>query len=210
MPNRAKDFFRYLPVSEREEQWGLYVTAGGFNAIAPGDQYPRPGHPRGYAFSMSQGRLLPEYQVLYITRGEGEFESKPSGLKKVAAGSVILLFPGVWHRYRPCPDVGWDEYWISYNGPYVERLVRARVHLAADARAEDGPGLPAPARLPDPAGPAPFGTGRLPATVGRQRHGDIWRPHWGLRAVKGPAAGCTNWSAGRSRCWKPRSRRFPR
>jgi len=124
MPNRAKDFFRYLPLSERDEQWGLYVTAGGFNAIAPGDPYPRPGHPRGYSFSMSQGRSLPEYQVLYITRGEGEFESKPSGPKRVAAGSAILLFPGVWHRYRPSPDVGWDEYWISYNGPYMERLLR--------------------------------------------------------------------------------------
>ena len=124
MPNRAKDFFRYLPVSQREEQWGLYVTAGGFNAIAPGDPYPRPGHPRGYAFSMNQGRSLPEYQALYITRGEGQFESEPSGPKRVAAGSVILLFPGVWHRYHPVPHVGWDEYWISYNGAYVERLVQ--------------------------------------------------------------------------------------
>jgi AraC-like DNA-binding protein len=123
MPERAKEFFRYLPVSEREKQWGLYVTAGGFNAIAPGDSYPRPGHPRGYAFSTDQGRSLKEYQALYITRGEGEFESKPSGPKKVAAGSVILLFPGVWHRYRPTADIGWDEYWISYNGASAERLV---------------------------------------------------------------------------------------
>lgn len=124
MPNRIKDFFRYLPVSQREKQWGLYVAAGGFNAIAPGDSYPRPGHPRDYAFSMNQGRLLSEYQALYITRGEGEFESEPSGLKRVAAGSVILLFPDVWHRYRPILHVGWDEYWISYNGTYVDQLVR--------------------------------------------------------------------------------------
>ena len=123
MPNRATDFFRYLPVSERDEQWGLYVTAGGFNTIKSGGHYPRSGHPRGYAFSWSKGRVLAEYQALYITHGEGEFESKPSGSKKVAAGSVILLFPGVWHRYRPIPRIGWDEYWISYNGPYVERLV---------------------------------------------------------------------------------------
>ncbi len=32
MPNHAN--FRYLPVSEREEQWGLYVTGGGFNVSA--------------------------------------------------------------------------------------------------------------------------------------------------------------------------------
>jgi AraC-like DNA-binding protein len=124
MRSHAKEYFRYLPVSEQEEQWGLYVTAGGHNAIGPGDPYPRPGHPRGYTFSWSKGRVLSEYQAIYIVRGEGEFQSNPSGRKKVAAGSVVLLFPGVWHRYRPLPEVGWDEYWISYNGAYVDRLVQ--------------------------------------------------------------------------------------
>jgi AraC-like DNA-binding protein len=124
MPNRAKDFFRYLPISPREERWGLYVTAGGFESVAPGDPYPHPGHPRGYAFSTHQGRSLSEYQALYITRGEGEFDSKPSGPKRAVAGSVILLFPGVWHRFRPIPQVGWDEYWVSFNGGYVTQLVK--------------------------------------------------------------------------------------
>lgn len=124
MSSRAKDYFRYLPVSDREKQWGLYVTAGGFNAIAPGEQYPRPGHPRGYAFSMDQGRSLQEYQALFITRGKGQLESDPSGFKRVVAGNVVLLFPGVWHRYCPSSDVGWDEYWISYNGQYPERLMQ--------------------------------------------------------------------------------------
>ncbi len=122
MPKTSSDTIS--PSVSAKAQWGLYVTAGGFNAIAPGDPYPRPGHPLGYAFSTAKGRSLSEYQILYITRGEGEFESKPSGPKRVTAGSVILLFPNVWHRYRPVPHVGWDEYWISYNGTYVEQLVR--------------------------------------------------------------------------------------
>ena len=124
MQNITKDYFRYLPISEREEQWGLYVTAGGFNAIEPGTHYPRSGHPRGYAFSWSKGRILSEYQAHYIPHGEGVFESKPSGCKKVPAGSAFILFPGEWHRYRPIPQIGWDEYWVSFNGPYVERLIR--------------------------------------------------------------------------------------
>jgi AraC-like DNA-binding protein len=124
MPKRTKDVFRYLPISQREEQWGLYVTAGGFNAIKPGGRYPRPGHPSAYTLSWSKGRVLSEYQALYITHGEGEFESKASGHKRVPAGSVIHLFPGVWHRYRPVPSIGWDEYWVSYNGQYADRLVQ--------------------------------------------------------------------------------------
>jgi AraC-like DNA-binding protein len=123
MRNHARDFFRYLPVSQRDQGWGLYVTGGGFESVAPGDAYPHPGHPRGYTFSTRQGRLLSEYQALFITRGEGTFESKPSGAKRVSAGNVILLFPEVWHRFRPSPRVGWDEYWISFNGANVAQWV---------------------------------------------------------------------------------------
>jgi AraC-like DNA-binding protein len=123
MPDFTKEYFRYLPVSAREKQWGLYVTGGGFNSIAPGEPYPRPGHPRMYAFHWSCGRRLPEYQVLYITRGRGEFESERSGRQSVAAGCAVLLFAGVWHRYRPLMDFGWDEYWVSFDGDYVQRLI---------------------------------------------------------------------------------------
>jgi AraC-like DNA-binding protein len=123
MPNITKEYFRYLPVSAREKNWGFYVTGGGFNSIAPGESYPRSGHPRMYAFHWSHGRRLPEYQVLYIARGRGEFESERSGWQSVAAGCALLLFAGVWHRYRPLKDFGWDEYWVSYDGDYVQRLI---------------------------------------------------------------------------------------
>ena len=123
MLNRAKEFFRYLPVSKRDKQWGIYVTAGGFNTIKPGDVYPRPGHPSGYNYTWSKGRCLQEYQIQFVTRGEGEFESKPTGKKKLAAGNTFLLFPGVWHRYRPYSNIGWETYWVSFNGSNVHRLV---------------------------------------------------------------------------------------
>jgi AraC-like DNA-binding protein len=123
MLNRANEFFRYLSVGERDRKWGLYVTGGGFNAVEPGSHYPRPGHPRTYLFSWSKGRVLSEYQMLFITQGEGEFESHSTGGKKVPSGSVVLLFPGVWHRYRPVAAVGWHEYWVSYSGDCVDRLV---------------------------------------------------------------------------------------
>jgi AraC-like DNA-binding protein len=123
MPNLTKDYFRYLPVSEREKQWGLYVTGGGFNSIAARESYPRAGHPQMYAFNWSHGRRLPDFQILYITHGEGEFESELSGTRTITAGCAVFLFSGVWHRYRPLKDLGWDEYWVSYDGDYVRRLI---------------------------------------------------------------------------------------
>jgi hypothetical protein len=107
MPKPADNYLRYLPISERERKWGLYVSDAGWQSIQPGQTYPPKGHPRSYAFTWEHGRVLPEYQLVYIVRGEGKFDSEPSGPRPVTAGSMILLFPGVWHRYRPALAVGW-------------------------------------------------------------------------------------------------------
>jgi AraC-like DNA-binding protein len=121
-----KEFFRYLPISERERQWGLYVRAGGVECIAPREAYCHPEHPEGFVYSWNSGRTLQDYAMLFCTRGEGEFESKPSGPKKSVAGNAFLLFPGVWHRYRPLLSVGWDSYWVVFNGLEARLWARYR------------------------------------------------------------------------------------
>jgi AraC-like DNA-binding protein len=123
MSNLPQEYFRYLPISERDTQWDLYVTGAGLSCVPVGSSYPRSVHPDLYQFVYQRGRVLPEYQIVYITRGAGQFESRPGGKHEVVAGNVLLLFPGVWHLYHPTDRIGWDEYWVSYNGDYVTRLV---------------------------------------------------------------------------------------
>jgi AraC-like DNA-binding protein len=69
-----------------------------------------------------RGRTLPEYQLVFITEGAGEFESEATSRVEIAGPTLIFLFPGVWHRFRPLPDAGWTERWISFNGDLVPRL----------------------------------------------------------------------------------------
>jgi len=124
---RASDteFFRYFPVSSRDEQWGMYVSGAGLTRVPPfARSYPVSVHPDAYMYAWETGRVLHEYQVLYIAHGEGEFESKTAGAREVVAGTAILLFPREWHRYRPRREVGWDEYWVSFGGEHMDRLVR--------------------------------------------------------------------------------------
>jgi AraC-like DNA-binding protein len=120
---RLENYFRYIPVRQRDVQWGLYVTGAGCTSILPGDPYPPKNHPELYDFRWESGRTLPEYQMIYITGGQGIFDSAPTGKQDIAAGTVILLFPGIWHRYRPEPKTGWDEHWVSFNGEIMDRLV---------------------------------------------------------------------------------------
>lgn len=108
--------FDYLVVSEIDKKWGIYVTGSGSADIPPYTQYPPTQHPKDYMFDWREGRILTEFQILYITRGKGIFETKTIGKKKVSEGCAIFLFPGVWHSYRPNQETGWKEHWVSFNG----------------------------------------------------------------------------------------------
>jgi AraC-like DNA-binding protein len=117
-------YFRYLPVSKRDRLWDLYVTGAGHADEPPGTTYPRTVHPEPYCYDWQRGRVLPEYAMLYITRGQGEFESEATGRRDVVAGSAVLLLPGVWHRYRPGGKAGWSKYSVAFGGGYPDLLVR--------------------------------------------------------------------------------------
>jgi mannose-6-phosphate isomerase-like protein (cupin superfamily) len=116
--------YRYLPVLPAQRRWGLFVVDCGYTTIAPGESYPPRGHPRGYDFDWKTGRTLHDYHVLYITRGRGVFEAQGVGRRVVESGDVFLLFPGVWHRYRPDPKTGWDEHWVGFNGAQADLIMR--------------------------------------------------------------------------------------
>src|SRR5512140_1903956 len=120
----VQTFYRYLPVAKRDRQWALFVTTVGESRLGRGAPYPPRGHPKGYDFRAPEGRLLQEYQVIYISAGQGWFESASSPRVRIEAGMVILLFPGVWHSYAPATATGWDEHWIGFNGDLVKRLVK--------------------------------------------------------------------------------------
>lgn len=116
MTNTNNDVHGYLPVDDAMMRLGFYLTGAGRDLIGPRQAYPQPNHPDLYAFRWERGRILPEYQLLYIHSGEGEFESKATGSCKILPGTLLWLIPDVWHRYRPNNRTGWEQLWISFNG----------------------------------------------------------------------------------------------
>jgi AraC-like DNA-binding protein len=107
---------KYLPESEQDVLWGLTVSTVGFQRIGEREAYPPQNHPSRYLFSTEKGRILNEYQLVYITRGEGSFVSGSHRTTSLKAGNVLLLFPEEWHNYSPLKKTGWDEYWIGFKG----------------------------------------------------------------------------------------------
>lgn len=116
---------KYLTVGPNDRLWGTAVNSVGFQEVGPGEPYPPGNHPSRYLFSEERGRVLQEYQLLYITKGQGRFRSASLQHQvSVPQGSLMLLFPGEWHTYRPMEEAGWREYWIGFESAQMDAWVR--------------------------------------------------------------------------------------
>jgi len=116
--------FKYLTHNSEDKKWGLYLMVAGSARIEPDTSYPPKGHPTGYNFEWKNGRALQEYQLNYITEGEGIMETRKARYN-IRAGSIILLHPNLWHRYKPVRDKGWFEHYIGCRGDMAERLIQS-------------------------------------------------------------------------------------
>lgn len=122
--NKQSDQLHYLTIGSTDEDWGIVVTTVGYQFVPPQGKYPLSRHPESYNFKPQTGRILNEYQLVYITKGSGYFSAKSyKNKQKITAGTMILLFPGEWHSYYPDPDTGWDEYWVGFRGMHIDRRV---------------------------------------------------------------------------------------
>lgn len=114
---------KYIISNDHDILWGLRVNTVGFQRIKKHEAYPPRNHPTEYDFSADQGRILNEYQLLYISEGKGRFASTNRKQTTVSAGNMFLLFPGEWHNYAPDPETGWNEYWIGFDGVNMDARV---------------------------------------------------------------------------------------
>jgi len=119
------NFNKYLTPSAADEKWGFAITTVGYCKIDTNQVYPNnQGHPSTHAFTWNKGRILDDYYLVYISKGRGTFESSETNSRVVTAGTCFFLFPGVWHRYKPELQSGWEEYWIGFKGLYPEHLMK--------------------------------------------------------------------------------------
>jgi AraC-like DNA-binding protein len=115
-------FLHYLPYSDEDEKLGMLCTTAGSTRVPPGAVYPprQDEHPALFR-TVAQGRVLSEFQMVYITRGEGLFSSGGQTYR-VQPGSLLLILPGLMHAYHPLAETGWQEHWVGFKGSYFSHL----------------------------------------------------------------------------------------
>lgn len=113
---------KYLIPQETDLEWGTATTTVGMQECHAGGFYPAGDHPGSYLFSPDEGRIIHEYQIVYIIKGRGWFASAHCERTEIQAGDAFLLFPGEWHNYAPDPATGWTEAWIGFTGHSFNKL----------------------------------------------------------------------------------------
>ena len=127
--NDPHNHIQYLGSSLLDEKWGVTVTTVGYQRIPANSTYPSiKQHPSPYIFTPQKGRVLSEYQLVYISEGSGYFESASCTKQKIKAGTIILLFPDEWHTYCPGEN-GWYEHWVGFKGDIIKGWIEHKFFL---------------------------------------------------------------------------------
>lgn len=120
-----KPFRKYFDLSDHdgEQSLGISISNIGYHIHPKFSSYPDISHPDSHYFDWEKGRSLKEFQMLYIPTGEGYFEATGMKPQKISPGTVLMLYPDIWHRYKPNENTGWEEYWVGFTGAYAHFLL---------------------------------------------------------------------------------------
>lgn len=61
-------------------------------------------------------RTLPNFTLVYVTRGHGLYRDDRGVEMPVNAGDAIFVFPGIEHWYGPARGETWDEFYLVFEG----------------------------------------------------------------------------------------------
>lgn len=116
-------YANFLPVSEEETRWDLYLTGVGHENSVQDEFFSNERLPEIYRMSRRGGRMLPEYVFVYSRLGTATYFSTKTDPILLRPGAFYVLFPGIWHSLSPGAE-GWSEWWFTCNGPYLHSLVQ--------------------------------------------------------------------------------------
>ena len=125
---------KYFPVNDAQKAWGIYATCIGHSLTAPYAEFPSSIHPDEYFFTWDKGRILNEWQFILVEKGRGIAEFRQSRYS-VNEGSLILIAPGCWHRYRPLKSTGWERTGTVPAKAHLSRVLRSLAHYSRRAEA---------------------------------------------------------------------------
>jgi AraC-like DNA-binding protein len=104
--------------------WGISVFSFGEMKVPAASPYPLQEFSNEHKGFWEKGRVLEHLFLVYISDGAGEVCFGDKAVEQIGAGTILILYPGIRHRYRPNLESGWTETWIGLKGRYVDFLLK--------------------------------------------------------------------------------------
>jgi len=103
-----------LPASRTRFRHALNKDRGAL--VGAGHLYCKPQK------NVCMNRTLPDFALVYVTGGGGQYSDHVNGEFKIKPGDLIVLFPGLAHSYYPIPE--WHESFLVFQGNVFHELER--------------------------------------------------------------------------------------
>ena len=77
--------------------------------------------------SLAKPRTLDRFAIVYVVAGAGRYDDGNGCKVDVEAGTLLLIFPGLAHRYGPMAGQTWEEFFLLFSGPAFDVCVSSEL-----------------------------------------------------------------------------------
>lgn len=113
-----------FPETVDSKIWGITVFSFGEMKVPKEANYPLQEYAKEDTHFWEKGRVLNQLFLVYISAGSGEARFGNNSTEQIEEGSILILYPGIRHRYRPSAQTGWTETWFGLKGTYIDSLLK--------------------------------------------------------------------------------------
>lgn len=121
MDSKSNTTIEFLQAELRDKAWGMTVTTIGHRQLPASEKEKSEVSEEAHN---PKRHTLNEYRLIYITQGEGFYESASQPRTHVEAGTMLLTFPNEWYTLAPDTTSAWEDYITGFNGMSIDNITR--------------------------------------------------------------------------------------
>lgn len=115
--------FKYLIVNERDKRFGLSVTTVGFQLSGP-EAFIHHATTRTPIISQPRKDVCCMNISWYISLKDEELRQRHNPVCWHIQRADTFPVSRQWHTHAPLQKTGWNEYYIGFEGPIIDNLVK--------------------------------------------------------------------------------------
>lgn len=111
--------FSNLNIEDNYLNFGLIVNSVGYKSVLCNENIARPNNFKDYKYQYKRGRVLNEFKLIYITKGNGYLHFENREEIEISQRMVLIIMPNQKYEYCHNVEYDWKEYFIRFEADSV-------------------------------------------------------------------------------------------